>query len=431
MYRRQCVASALALLIVPATVLAQRGRGRGAGEPPPVPIVLHAAHVFDGTAMQSNWDVVVTGNKITAAGPAASVTRPAGAKVMDLGQATLMPGMIEGHSHLLLHPYNETSWNDQVLNEPLALRIARATVSARTTLMAGITTTRDLGTEGAGYADVGLRDAINQGIIPGPRILASTRAIVATGDYGVKGAPEWDLPYGGQQASGNDVIAVTRDQISRGADWVKIYADYRYGSLPGAHPTFTVDEIKLITTTAHNEGHPVTAHATSAEGMTNAILGGVNTIEHGDDGTPEVFRMMAEKGIALCPTVAAGDATAQYAGWRKGTDPEPARIAAKRETFRQALAAHVKIIFGGDVGVFSHGDNVRELDIMVNYGMSALDAVTAATSGNAANLLLPDRGSVKTGLLADLIVVDGDPTTNIGVLHNVKFVMKNGEIVKQ
>ncbi|MGD0992197.1 MAG: amidohydrolase family protein [Gemmatimonadales bacterium] len=401
---------------------------------PPASVVLVPARVFDGTTLQlqSGWEVVVTGDRIVAAGPAGSVTRPAGARVIQLRGLTLMPGMIEGHSHLLLHPYNETSWDDQVLKEPLALRIARATVAARTTLMAGITTERDLGTEGAGYADVGLRDAIRQGIIPGPRLLVVTRAIVAQGSYGPKGAPERDLAFGAEAAGGHDdLIRVVRDQMGRGADWVKFYGDYRWGPNGQTEPTFTQEEMNLIVEVASSAGRPVSVHAYTAEAMRRAALAGVTTIEHGDDGTPEVFQLMAQKGIGLCPTVAAGDAVAQYRGWRKGVDPEPPSITHKRETFREALAAGVPICFGGDVGVFPHGENTRELEIMVDYGMPVGQALIAATSGNAKILKLDDRGRIAPGLLADLIAVDGDPTQNISVLRNVRFVMKGGEVVKE
>ena len=396
-------------------------------------VVLVPERVFDGTSAQlhAGWEVVVAGDTIAAAGPRGSLRRPAGARVIELPGLTLLPGLIEGHSHLLLHPYDETSWNDQVLYESLALRTARAVAAARATLMAGITSERDLGTEGAGYADVGIKQAIARGIVPGPRLLVATRAIVTTGSYGPKGAPEWRLPLGAEEADGHDdLIRVVRDQIGRGADWVKLYADYRWGPHGETEPTFTVEELRLAVQVAASSGRPVSAHAGSAEGMRRATLAGVRTIEHGDGGTPEVFRLMAERGVALCPTIAAGDAVSQYAGWRKGVDPEPARVRAKRESFRAALDAGVPICFGGDVGVYAHGTNVVELELMVDYGMTPFDALVAATSGNARILLLPDRGRVAPGLLADLIAVDGDPTQDIAALREVRFVMQGGEVVR-
>jgi len=395
-------------------------------------LILRPARVFDGSTTHAGWEVVVSGERIAAVGPTGQA-RPAGARVLELPGMTLLPGLIEGHSHLLLHPYDETPWNDQVLFEPLALRVARATVAARTTLLAGITTERDLGTEGAGYADVGIRDAIDQGIIPGPRLLVVTRAIVTTGSYGPKGSPEWTLPLGGEPANGVDELTrVVRDQAGRGADWIKVYADYRWGPNGEAEPTFTQDELNLIVSVAASSGRFVSAHAATAEGMRRATLAGVRTIEHGDGGTPEVLQLMAQRGVALCPTLAATDAVAQYAGWKKGVDPEPARVAQKRAVFKAALAAHVPLCFGGDVGVYAHGDNVRELELMVDYGMPVLDAVIAATSGNAKILgLEQSRGSVRPGLLADLIAVDGDPTRDIAALRRVRLVVKGGVIVRE
>lgn len=395
-------------------------------------VLLTPDRVFDGTEMHTGWAVLVRGDRIAGAGPAASI-QAAGARRIPLGGTTLLPGLIEGHSHILLHPYNETPWNDQVLKEPLALRVARAVVHAKRTLEAGFTTIRDLGTEGAADADVGLKQAIQQGIVPGPRMLVTTRAIVATGTYGPKGFdPRWDVPQGAEEASGvEEVTRVTRKQIAAGADWVKVYADYRWGPFPGAHPTFSVEELTRIVETARSAGVPVVAHAASAEGMRRAILAGVTTIEHGDDGTPEVFRLMAERGVALCPTLAAGDAVRQYAGWRKGTDPEPRSITEKRASFRRALDAHVPMCVGGDVGVYAHGDNARELELMVDYGMPALEVMRSATSGNAKYFHLDDQiGQIRAGLLADLVAVAGDPTVRIADVRNVRFVMKNGEIVR-
>ncbi len=391
--------------------------------------VLRPDRVFDGIEMHEGWVVVVQNGTITGAGP--SVTVPAGAREVILSGTTLLPGLIEGHSHLLLHPYDETSWTDQVLHESLAERVARGTVHARATLMAGITTVRDLGSEGAGYADVGLRDAIDKGVVPGPRMLVAGPALVATGSYNPKGAPEWDFPKGAEEADGyDDLIRATRNQIGRGVDWVKVYADYRWGPNGEARPTYTLEELQTIVSVAGSSGRPVSAHASTSEGMERAILAGVKTIEHGDGGTAETFRLMAERGVGFCPTLAAGDAILRYGGWRPGVDPEPARIAAKRASFALALAAGVDMCFGGDVGVYSHGDNVVELELMVEYGMDVDAALHAATAGNAKILGLTDRGSIAEGLLADLVAVEGDPAMDISALRHVVLVMKGGVVVR-
>lgn len=393
---------------------------------------LQPDRVFDGSEMHDNWVVVVTGNKITDVGPVSKITKPRGASTIDLAGTTLLPGMIEAHSHLLLHPYNETSWNDQVMKESDAYRVVRATVHAQKTLLAGFTTVRDLGSEGAGYADVGLKKSIEDGIIPGPRMLVAGRAIVATGSYGPKGFDtDFEVMLGAEPADGNDLIRVVRDQIGKGADIIKVYADYRWGAHGEAAPTFSIDELRLIVETAKSSGRPVVAHASTKEGMRRATLAGVETIEHGDQGDLEVFSLMKDKGVSFCPTLAAGDAIQQYNGWKKGVDPEPERIAQKRVSFSAALKSGVTIIAGGDVGVFSHGDNARELELMKEYGMNEISILKSVTSVNAKAFHLDNLGEVKAGFLADLVAVSGDPSKSIGNLKKVSFVMKDGVVYKQ
>ena len=392
------------------------------------PIVLRPAQVFDGQAMHPGWQVIVDGDRILAAGPALAV--PTGASVRDLPGTTLMPGMIEGHSHLFLHPYNETPWDDQVLHEALALRTVRAVVAARATLRAGFTTVRDLGTEGAGYADVGLKRAIDTGIVPGPRMIIATRALVATGAYGQRGfEPGVEVPLGAEAVDGPALVTAVRRQIGHGAGIVKLYADYRWGPGEPSRPTFTQGEMTAAVEAAHSAGRQVTAHARTPEGMRRAILAGVDAIEHGSEGTAAEFKLMRERKVTLCPTLAAGDAIARYRGWN-GAEPAPAGVVADRKAFALARAAGVDICMGGDVGVFAHGENAREMVLMVAAGMPALAVLHAATAGNAAYFGLPDRGQIVAGRLADLVVVNGDPSVAIGAVRKVVLVMKGGVVVE-
>jgi imidazolonepropionase-like amidohydrolase len=388
--------------------------------------------VFDGVDPHPHpgWQVLVEGDKIAAVGP--NLTAPAGAAVIDLPGETLTPGLIEGHSHIFLHPYNEAKWDDQVLHEALALRMARAVVHVRKTLMAGFTTERDLGTEGAGYADVGIKQAINQGIIPGPRMLVATKANVARGAYGPKGfEPGVKIPQGAEEVNGADEMrAAARDQIAAGADVIKMYADYHY--LPGepSRPTMTEAEMAAGVAVAHDAGRIAAAHASTAEGMRRAILAGIDTIEHGYGGTAELFKMMHDRGTGYCPTLGASEAYAHYfQGW-DGKEPAPESIQQNRHAFQLAMKAGVKICMGGDVGVFAHGKNWLEMEAMQRAGMPAAQVMIAATSGNAGIFHLADRGQVKPGLLADLVAVPGDPTKDVAAVEHVDFVMKGGTVVR-
>jgi imidazolonepropionase-like amidohydrolase len=395
------------------------------------PILLKPARVFDGVSPlpHEGWSVLVDGDRIAAVG---RLEGPTSARVILLPNSTLLPGLIEGHSHLFLHPYDETLWDDQVLHEPLALRTARAVVQAERTLQAGFTTERDLGTEGAGFADVGLKQAINQGIVPGPRLLVSTKAIVARGAYGPKGfEPGVAIPQGAQEVAGVDeIVRAVRDQVAGGADIVKFYADYHWGKGEPSRPTLSQAELNAGVAAAHDAGRLVAVHATTAEGMRRAVLAGADTIEHGYSGTPEVFKLMHDRGTALCPTIAASEAYARYFEHWTGEEPAPESVEQNRRSFRLAMQAGVPICMGGDVGVYTHGKNWLEMEAIQRAGMPAAQVLIAATSGNARILHLADRGAIRPGVLADLVAVDGDPTRDVAAVEHVRLVMKGGKLVR-
>jgi len=340
----------------------------------------------------------------------------------------LIPGLIDLHSHLLLHPYDEASWNDQVLTESLELRTIRATVAARATLEAGFTALRELGTEGAAFADVALRDAIDQGIIPGPRLFCATRALVATGCYGPSGFdPRWELPVGAQVADGPVGVRVAvRQQVAAGADWIKVYADYRRKPGDPSTPTFSPEELHAIVAEATSAGVPVAAHAVTDEAIRRAVQAGVRTIEHGYQAGPETLALMREKGVVLCPTLAANEAIVRYRGIE---GPAAERLNIARITFQRALAAGVTIACGSDVGVFAHGANARELELMVDYGMTPTAAVAAATSVAADVLGRPDLGRIAVGAAGDLVALDANPLEDIAALRQVRAVLVRGALL--
>jgi imidazolonepropionase-like amidohydrolase len=395
--------------------------------------VLQPDRVFDGvSSIHEGWVVAIQGEKILFAGPKTNFKTPTNAQVINLPGTTLTPGLIDAHSHLLLHPYDEAKWEDQVSKEPVAERISRATVHARANLLSGFTTLRDLGTEGAQLADVGIKSAIEKGIIPGPRLLVTTRAIVATGSYAPRNfAPEWRIPQGADEADGDHLRTLVRRQIREGADWIKIYADTPHGLGPNPKPAFSIEELKLVVATAADAGVKVAAHAQSKEGMKRAALAGVASIEHGDAGDIEVFRLMAQKKIGYCPTLATAEAYARYEGW-KPNSPLPAALVSKKESFKAALESGVLIGNGSDIGVFPHGQGYQELEMLVKYGMTPLQALRCATSDASKLLALENKvGMVKEGMIADLAAFEGNPSKEIKDVRKVKFVMKSGTIYKQ
>jgi imidazolonepropionase-like amidohydrolase len=427
------------LAIAVLLALAVSGLGAAGSDattsPPPAdrPLLLTGARILDaeGERLLDSQAVLIANGRIARIAPEASIAPPAGTVRLDLSGLTLIPGLIDLHSHLLLHPYDETSWDDQVLKEPLELRTIRAVVAARRTVEAGFTTLRELGTEGAGFADVALRDAIAQRLIPGPRIFAATRALVASGSYGPSGFdPRWEMPKGAQVVDGPDgVRRGVREQIAAGADWIKVYADYRRRPGGPSTATFSPEELAAAVAEARSAGLPVAAHASTDEGVRRAVEAGVTTIEHGTGASDETFSRMREKKTILCPTLAASEAIARYAGWKPG-EPEPTRIVESRQMFARALKSGVTIACGSDVGVFSHGKNAREIELMVAYGMSPKAALRAATI-TAAGVLRQEKelGRLAPGFLADVVAVRGNPLTDVATLASPVLVVAAGAVV--
>ena len=428
-------ALALWCALVVSTGVAHAAQPTAAPKPT---ILLQPDRVWTGDgASHAGWAVLVRNGEIAAVGDAKTLEIPADAQRLALPGTTLVPGLIDLHSHVFLHPSDETLWNDQVLKESEAERVLRAARHAHDTLQAGFTTLRDLGTEGAHYDDVAIKHAIDTGLIDGPRLFVATKAIVATASYGPgpRGfRTDIDLPSGAEEVSGVDAgIRAVRDQAGHGADWIKLYTDYRIGTDGSVQPTFTAAELKAMVEAAHLSGRPVAAHAMSDAGIRMAVDAGVDTIEHGYDASADTFRRMRDRKVAWLPTLTAVEAYATYFDhYVPGSSPPTQEMRDVAQAFDRARQAGVTIACGSDVGVFRHGDNAREPEWLVRLGMSPLEAMRACTTV-AAQVLRQDArfGSIASGLRADLAAFEGDPTQDIAALRRPVFVMKDGVVARR
>jgi imidazolonepropionase-like amidohydrolase len=393
-------------------------------------IAVRAGHLFVGTEkLASNQVVLIKGERITEVGPAESVRIPVGAVVIDLSRATVLPGLIDAHTHVF---GNGPDFERQLLRDSYQYRTLTALANAQRDLLAGFTTLRDLKTLGAMYSDVDLRNAIDRGVVKGPRMQVSTRGLQVTGGFIMNGfSSEISVPMALQVVdSPSEARAAVRDQLAHGADWIKLYAAYQFqittdGKLV-TPPTFTAEEVNAIVDEAHRRGHKVSCHAFGGEGLRNCVNAGVESIEHGVQLDDDVIKLMVAKGIYLAPTLYhyqldRDQDEKKFHGHSIAEISEP--------SFRRAVAKGVKIAFGSGVGPFAHGTQNKEFEYMVKFGMTPVQAIRAATS-EAANLMgWQDRvGSVEAGKFADLVAVQGDPLADITELERIKFVMKGGEV---
>jgi imidazolonepropionase-like amidohydrolase len=431
---------ALLLSLALGLALAAGAQNAPAGAPQQV-IAIRAANLLDPRSGETkhNQLIIVRGNRIESVSDAGIASIPTDANVIDLSSGTVLPGMIESHTHIFLQGEDPAlgGYDIQLLKFPPSYRAARATVSARRALEQGFTTIRDMETEGAGYGDVGIKMAVNEGRIPGPRMFTTTRAISTTGGYPLEGyAPEIEVPKGAQIVDGPvQARKAAREQMDHGADWIKVYMTHRSwtdkdGNLV-SQPTLTLEEIKAITDEVHGWGRKVACHAYSGEGLQRAIDGGCDSIEHGLLISDAQISQMKRQGTWYCPTIAI-----YYKDWSPENTPEGkrdrARASAHEVSFKKALQANLKIVYGTDVGGFSWDQPIaQDFPYMVKFGMSPLEALRSATIRSAEMLGMTGQiGVIAPGAYADVIAVDGDPLKDIEALGRVKFVMKDGQVFK-